>query len=65
MAIANCLGMSIFSTKEDFFCCDSAPKKFIDYFWVSANLVSNVQEAFIQDQVPGSDHAPVGLALEM
>lgn len=36
----------------------------IDYFWVSANLVSNVQEAFIQDQVQGSDHAPVGLTLE-
>ena len=37
----------------------------IDYFWVSANLVPNIQEAFIQDQVPGSDHAPIGLTVEL
>ncbi|MEI8103455.1 MAG: exodeoxyribonuclease III [Candidatus Moraniibacteriota bacterium] len=37
----------------------------IDYFWVSQNLVPHIQEAFIQDQVIGSDHAPVGLTLEI
>lgn len=35
----------------------------IDYFYVSANLVPNVEDAFILTEVAGSDHAPVGLTL--
>lgn len=37
----------------------------IDYFWVSENLRPRVKEAFILDSVEGSDHAPVGLVLEL
>ena len=33
----------------------------IDYFFVSANMIGNVKNAFIQPQVMGSDHCPVGL----
>ena len=35
----------------------------IDYFFVDKELRRNVKDAFILDQVPGSDHAPVGLTL--
>lgn len=36
----------------------------IDYFLVSQSLLPRVQDAFILDQVEGSDHCPVGLVLE-
>ena len=35
----------------------------IDYFFVSDNLKHNVNDAFIQSDVPGSDHCPVGIKL--
>ena len=35
----------------------------IDYFFVEDRLRLNVKDAFILDDVPGSDHAPVGLML--
>lgn len=35
----------------------------IDYFFVSDELKNNVKEAFIEDQVTGSDHCPIGLTL--
>lgn len=37
----------------------------IDYFWVSKNLLSKVKKAFILGEVMGSDHAPVGVELEI
>ncbi len=37
----------------------------IDYFIVSERLNANVKDAFILDQVTGSDHCPVGLVLEV
>ncbi|HYC83436.1 MAG TPA: exodeoxyribonuclease III [Candidatus Paceibacterota bacterium] len=37
----------------------------IDYFYVSENLKSKVADAFILPEVYGSDHAPVGLTLEL
>ncbi len=37
----------------------------IDYFWVSAGLASKVKDAFIWDEVIGSDHCPVGVVLKM
>ena len=36
----------------------------IDYFFVSEELKSNVKEAFIQSDIQGSDHCPIGLVLE-
>jgi exodeoxyribonuclease-3 len=36
----------------------------IDYFLVSQRLLARVKEAFILDEVIGSDHCPVGLILE-
>lgn len=36
----------------------------IDYFFVSEDLVPHVKEAFIQAEVMGSDHCPIGLVLE-
>lgn len=36
----------------------------IDYFFVSEELKSNVKDAFIQADVQGSDHCPIGLVLE-
>lgn len=36
----------------------------IDYFFVSEDLKPNVKDAFIQMDVMGSDHCPVGLELE-
>ena len=37
----------------------------IDYFYVSPELKENVKDAFILDQVLGSDHCPVGIELEI
>ncbi|MFO7656549.1 MAG: exodeoxyribonuclease III [Bacteroidales bacterium] len=37
----------------------------IDYFLVSSPLITKVKNAFILDQVMGSDHCPVGLELEL
>lgn len=37
----------------------------IDYFFISENLRVNLKDAFILDDVFGSDHAPVGLELEI
>ncbi len=37
----------------------------IDYFYVSPELKDNVKDAFILDQVLGSDHCPVGIELEI
>ncbi|MGB0166128.1 MAG: exodeoxyribonuclease III [Luteibaculum sp.] len=36
----------------------------IDYFLVSEQLKDRIQDAFIMDQVMGSDHCPVGLILK-
>ncbi len=36
----------------------------IDYFFVSEELKANVKDAFIQADVQGSDHCPVGLVLD-
>ncbi len=35
----------------------------IDYFWLAKQLTGNLKKAYILDQVPGSDHAPVGIEL--
>jgi exodeoxyribonuclease-3 len=37
----------------------------IDYFFVSSELVPNVKNAWIESEVLGSDHCPVGLELEL
>ncbi len=37
----------------------------IDYFFVSEELKPNVKDAFIQADVQGSDHCPIGLVLEV
>ena len=37
----------------------------IDYFFVSSELVPNVKNAWIEGEVLGSDHCPVGLELEL
>jgi exodeoxyribonuclease-3 len=37
----------------------------IDYVWVSRELAPRVREAFILDQVKGSDHCPVGITLDV
>ncbi|MBO4301536.1 MAG: exodeoxyribonuclease III [Desulfovibrio sp.] len=37
----------------------------IDYFFVSRELADNVRDAWIEDNVFGSDHCPVGLCLEV
>ncbi len=36
----------------------------IDYFLVSENLAPHVKDAFIQAEITGSDHCPLGLVLE-
>ena len=36
----------------------------IDYFFVSADLMPRVSSSFIEDQVTGSDHCPVGIELD-
>jgi len=37
----------------------------LDYFFVTSDLVKNVQDAFILSDVMGSDHAPVGIELDL
>lgn len=37
----------------------------IDYFFVSNDLVPKVKDAFIQKDVEGSDHCPVGIIIEI
>jgi exodeoxyribonuclease-3 len=37
----------------------------IDYFFVSSELAPAVRDAWIETDVPGSDHCPVGLLLEI
>lgn len=37
----------------------------IDYFLVSNRFMPNVKDAFILDQVMGSDHCPVGIEIEV
>lgn len=37
----------------------------IDYFFVSENLRANLKDAFILDDKLGSDHAPVGIELDL
>ncbi len=37
----------------------------IDYFYVSENMRECVKDAFILQDVPGSDHCPVGIVLEL
>ena len=35
----------------------------IDYFLVSESLIPSVKKAFILNDIPGSDHCPVGIEL--
>lgn len=37
----------------------------IDYFFVSSELAPKIADAWIEDKVTGSDHCPVGLALDI
>ena len=37
----------------------------IDYFFVSDDLKDNIKNAFILQNVMGSDHCPVGLEIEL
>jgi exodeoxyribonuclease-3 len=37
----------------------------IDYFYVSENLRKHVKDAFIMADVPGSDHCPIGLKIDV
>ncbi|MCO5201265.1 MAG: exodeoxyribonuclease III, partial [Chloroflexi bacterium] len=37
----------------------------IDYVFVSRELLPDVRRAFIQQEVMGSDHCPVGIELEV
>jgi exodeoxyribonuclease-3 len=37
----------------------------IDYFLVSKRFISNIKDAYILDQVLGSDHCPVGIDVEL
>jgi exodeoxyribonuclease III len=37
----------------------------IDYFLVSNRFMTNVKDAFILDQIMGSDHCPVGIDIEL
>lgn len=36
----------------------------IDYFFVTQNLLDDIQDVFIADQVMGSDHCPLGLVVK-
>lgn len=36
----------------------------IDYFMVSKSLIENVKDAFILNEIEGSDHCPVGIELK-
>jgi exodeoxyribonuclease-3 len=37
----------------------------IDYFFVSNNFKDNVKNAFIMQDVMGSDHCPVGVEIDL
>ncbi len=37
----------------------------IDYVWISRQLLPHLCDAYIEDQVRGSDHCPVGIVLEL
>ncbi|MBI2482471.1 MAG: exodeoxyribonuclease III [Candidatus Vogelbacteria bacterium] len=37
----------------------------LDYFWVDKALLPQVKEAFILGDIEGSDHAPVGITLDL
>jgi exodeoxyribonuclease-3 len=37
----------------------------IDYLWVSKELAPRITEAFILDQVRGSDHCPLGIVIDL
>ena len=37
----------------------------IDYFFVSEDLKTKVKDAFIQNNVEGSDHCPVGIVIDL
>jgi exodeoxyribonuclease-3 len=36
----------------------------IDYFYVSSDLKDNIKDAYILDEVMGSDHCPIGLEMQ-
>ena len=36
----------------------------IDYFFITENLLNNIEKAFIMPEVTGSDHCPIGLILK-
>jgi exodeoxyribonuclease-3 len=37
----------------------------IDYFFISDDLCENLEDAFILDEIKGSDHCPVGIRLSL
>ncbi len=37
----------------------------LDYFFVNTEFIKNVKNAFIMDEVMGSDHCPVGIKIEV
>jgi exodeoxyribonuclease-3 len=36
----------------------------IDYFFITENLVGNMEKAYIMTDVTGSDHCPIALVLK-
>ena len=36
----------------------------IDYFFVNKDLIKNIKDGFIEDQILGSDHCPIGLDIK-
>ncbi|HQI38392.1 MAG TPA: exodeoxyribonuclease III, partial [Spirochaetota bacterium] len=37
----------------------------IDYFFISEDLKTKVKDAFIQNNIEGSDHCPVGIVIDL
>jgi len=37
----------------------------IDYFYASENAMENIRDSFIMPEVPGSDHCPLGIVMEL
>lgn len=37
----------------------------IDYFFITENLVKSLKSAFIMTEIPGSDHCPVGIDIDV
>ena len=37
----------------------------IDYFFISPNLLKNLESAFIMSEIMGSDHCPIGIGLKL